>query len=267
MKKIVIILGFIWAIFAALPSSAQHTLGIQGGYGMGTARLYPKQEMRSRWGMYTAGLSWRYYGTQKFAGGFGIDVEWLQSGFSFDPYGSIREEDEKWQWYTREVNTIQVPIIWQPHFYIKKRVRVYLEAAATFSYRFKSSYENEIARDNGKDDWQGEYVFKTARDNRWGYGLAGGGGFAVLIRQFEVGARVRYYFGLGDLMRNRNKYADNKNDGSENPFWYTPLRSPLDNLTISFTVAYRFNKDGFDVWKLPKKQKQKSDAGFNYKAN
>ena len=44
--------------------------------------------------------------------------------------------------------------------------------------------------------------------------------------------------------RNRNKYADNGIDGSENPFWTTPMRSPLDNLTISVGLSYRFNKEG-----------------------
>lgn len=57
---------------------------------------------------------------------------------------------------------------------------------------------------------------------RWGYGLAGGGGISFLIRRFEINVRARYYFGLSDVVRNRNKYADNGIDGSENPFWATP---------------------------------------------
>lgn len=57
----------------------------------------------------------------------------------------------------------------------------YLEAALTFSYNFDSSYVNDVARENGVEPWRGKYEFKTARDNRWGYGLAGGAGLAVLI--------------------------------------------------------------------------------------
>ena len=40
-----------------------------------------------------------------------------------------------------------------------------------------------------------------------GYGLAGGGGVAVLVKQLEFSVRVRYYFGYSDLLRNHNKYA------------------------------------------------------------
>ena len=201
--------------FAALAAwqgaSAQHTLGFTVGYGMGNGRFQPQQEMRAMWGMYSGGLSWRYYGTQRFVGGFGV----------------------------------------------------YLEAAATFSYNFSSTYENEQARANGASDWKGTYDFKLPRDNRWGYGLAGGGGIAFLIRRFELNFRVRYYFGYSDIVRNRNKYSDNVGDGSENPFWATPLRSPLDNLTISVGLNYRFNKQGFETWK-PRPKREKNREVFKY---
>ena len=66
-----------------------------------------------------------------------------------------------------------LPIVWQPHFYmLRNHVRIYLEAAATFSYNISSTYENEQARANGSAGWKGDYPFKLARDNRWGYGLA-----------------------------------------------------------------------------------------------
>ncbi len=81
------------------------------------------------------------------------------------------------------------------------------EAAATFSYQLSSDYEDESAKASGMADWKGDYNYKTARDSRWGYGLAGGGGIAFLIRRFEINVRARYYFGLSDIVRNRNKYG------------------------------------------------------------
>jgi len=85
----------------------------------------------------------------------------------------------------------------------------------------------------------------------------------VLIRRFEINIRARYYFGLSDIVRNRNKYADNATDGSENPFWATPMRSPLDNLTISVGLNYRFNKEGFSTWK-PRPKQDKNREVFKY---
>ena len=125
----------------------------------------------------------------------------------------------------------------------------------------------QVAKDAGEADWKGNYRYKTPRDNRWGYGLAGGGGIAVLIRQFELNFRVRYYFGYSDIVRARTKNADNTQDGPENPFWASPLRSPLDNLNISVGVSYRFNKAGFDAWNVRRPRREKNEETFNYKLN
>ena len=165
------------ALAAWQGASAQHTLGFTVGYGMGNGRFQPQQEMRAIWGLYSGGLSWRYYGKQRFVGGFGIDLEFQQQGFSFATNASQVEEKKDYLYYTRHVNSVVLPIVWQPHFYmLRNHVRIYLEAAATFSYNISSTYENEQARANGSAGWKGDYPFKLARDNRWGYGLAGGGG-------------------------------------------------------------------------------------------
>ena len=233
-----------------------------------SARPDPKQEMKPIWGRSSFGLSWRYYGRQRVVGGFGIDLEFLQQGFSFAPNASTIEDEKDYRYYTRKLNTLVLPIVWQPHVYMfRRRVRIYGEAAATFSYNFSSTYENEVAKDAGEADWKGNYRYKTPRDNRWGYGLAGGGGIAVLIRQFELNFRVRYYFGYSDIVRARTKYPDNTQDGPENPFWASPLRSPLDNLNISVGVSYRFNKAGFDAWNVRRPRREKNEETFNYKLN
>lgn len=245
-------------------AEAQHTFGITMGYGMANGRFEPKMETRAQWGMYSGGVSWRYYGTQRLVGGFGIDLEFLQQGFSFAPNSSLVEEKKDYLWYTRKINSVVLPIVWQPHVYMfRNRVRVYVEAAATFSYNISSSYENEYARASGQTHWKGDYPFKLARDSRWGYGLAGGGGIAFLIKRFELNFRARYYFGYSDIARNRNKYADNSGDGPENPFWATPMRSPLDNITISVGLSYRFNKEGFQSWK-PRAKREKNSETFKY---
>ena len=144
-----------------------------------------------------------------FEGPARIDLRYEQ-GFSFATNAAMVEEKKDFRYYTRHINSIVLPIVWQPHVYmLRHRVRVYLEAAATFSYHLSSTYEDEAARASGVADWKGDYSFKLPRDNRWGYGLAGGGGIALLIRRFEINVRARYYFGLSDIVRNRNKYADN----------------------------------------------------------
>ena len=194
----------------------------------------------------------------------GVDLEFLQRGFAYAPFASTTENEADYVYYTRKLNSFVVPLVWQPHFYLARRhLRVYLEAALTFSYNFDSSYVNDVARENGVEPWRGKYEFKTARDNRWGYGLAGGAGLAVLIGRFEVSAGARYYFGYSDILRNRNKYYDNAVDGAENPFWYTPQRSPMDNLMVRIGVAYRFAPE-FKSWTVKRQKREKMKAGFDF---
>ncbi len=112
--------------------------------------------------------------------------------------------------------------------------------------------------------FSGDYEYTTARDNRFGYGLAGGGGVALLLGRIEILARARYYFGLSDVVRNRNKYSGNSLDGAENPFSLTPIRSSINNMMINFGVNYHFGREGFDSWQT-KSVKVKMGRDFNYK--
>ena len=70
-------------------------------------------------------------------------------------------------------------------------------------------------------------------------------------------------FGYSDILRNMNRYYDNATDGAENPFARTPLKSPIDNLAFSVTLAYRFNKEGFSTWK-PRPKREKNREVFKY---
>lgn len=151
MKRFAIIGLLTAALLGCASARAQHTLGFVVGYGMSSARFQPTQETRGVWGMYSAGLTWRHYGKQRFVGGFGADLEFLQQGFSFALNASQVEDKKDYRYYTRRVNSVVLPIVWQPHAYLfKHRVRLYLEAAATFSYNISSTYEDEVLRDAGR---------------------------------------------------------------------------------------------------------------------
>lgn len=254
MKKITLIITTLLAAAAFTTASAQHTVGLSGGIGNSSIRLYPKQETKSIFGGTNFGLSWRYYSLPRFVGAVGVDLEYMQRGYSYGyTYSSWIDENgmeqRDYSFYNRKINTIMLPIVWQPHVYMaKNHVRLYLEAAFTISYNFGGEWDYDDQPDRGDYDWRLE------RDNRWNYGLAGGGGFALLFGRYELGFRARYYFGYADILRNRNKYYNNATDGLENPFSLTPLRSPLDNLNFSVTLAYRLSSDGFKEWTYkPKK--------------
>ena len=205
-------------LLAASAARAQHTVGVFGGVGTGTARVYPAQETKSVGGRFSGGFSWRYYSATRFVGCVGVDLEFLQRGFAYAPFASTTENEADYVYHTRKLNSFVVPLVWQPHFYLARRhLRVYLEAALTFSYNFDSSYVNDVARENGVEPWRGKY----------------------------------------------NKYYDNAVDGAENPFWYTPQRSPMDNLMVRIGVAYRFAPE-FKSWTVKRQKREKMKAGFDF---
>ena len=115
---------------------------------------------------------------------------------------------------------------------------------------------------------EGKYKFRAERDNRFSYGLRGGLGVDLLFNQVEVGVRAIYDFGYSDIMRNRNKYYANNLDGlerpGENPFLLTPLRSPLDNLSISVRIGYRIGKAGFKEWEWKRPAGPRHKEVFKY---
>ena len=271
MRRLLTIFTFILFVSISWSQSAkaQHVFAITGGSGMATTRLYPSQETRPLWGACQADVSWRFYSLPRWVGGVGVDLEWMQRGFSYAPYASIYEDKKDYKYYRRDVNSLMLPLVWQPHLYMfQNHLRVYLEAAVSFSCNINSTFENRepyifgAMAGQGLEVISGKYNMRRERDNRFCYGLAGGGGVDLLIKQMEFGVRVRYDFGYSDILKNRNKYYDNALDQQlypgENPFWYSPLRSPMDNLTFSLRIGFRFNKAGFDEWfyKPPKRDKE-----------
>lgn len=189
------------------------------------------------WGGYTGGVTWRHYSVQPFVGAVGADVEFMKRGYSYYPYFSSEDPATKALRYTRHINSVLVPIVWQPHFYLANfRLRVYVDLAVTFAYNISSTYINELQNASGT------YHFKLVRDNRWNYGLAGGGGVAYLAGRNEFSVGARYYFGYGDIVRNTNRYSGNATDGPENPFATTPRRSPIDNIYITLGYGVRVGK-------------------------
>jgi hypothetical protein len=258
------------AVLSTHHASAQHTLSVTGGTGASYARFYPTEVTKWIWGCESIGLSWRFYSPKpRFVGAIGLDLDYLQRGFSYAYYDNPETVTDEfgnqkiihhYQYYTRRVNSLMLPFVWQPHIYAaRNRIRIFAEAAVVFSYNISSSYEYQNNRFPSN-----KYEWKIPRDNRFGYGLSGGVGFAVLLGQAEVGLKAKYDFGYSDILKNRNKYYSNDTDGRENPFGYQPLRSPVDNLTFLVSVGWRFDARGFDEWFVVRPKKERGLDSFNF---
>ncbi len=208
--------------------SAQHYIGVMGGWGGGMARFKPTRETGFEWGLYAGGLSYKFYSETKYVGGIEIDLLFMQKGFNYD---LSFESDES---YHRQINAIELPFIWQPHVYLFQRhARFFINLGVQVSYNISSTYSLE-SRTLGRLEG-GKYTMQLNRDNRFGYGLCGGAGLAFLFgqqRRYEFSIEARYGYGYGDILRNGTKYKDN------------PDRSPLDNINAFAAFYYRLGKEG-----------------------
>ena len=123
-----VVITLIATLTLTTRATAQHTLTLTGGTGVATARFYPDEETKWMWGSETFGLSWRFYSEKpRFVGAVGVDLEYMERGFNFGyAYSSefIEQEDgqkkEKrtYYFYNRKINTLMLPLVWQPHFYL-----------------------------------------------------------------------------------------------------------------------------------------------------
>lgn len=225
---------FIAAAFAMAwaphGASAQHYAGVRAGYGMGSiGRIEPAETTGQVWGQLSGGFSYKYYGdVDRFANGVEIDFQFFQKGFKRNtPYSGAPADTTVM--YIREINSVELPIFWHPHFeFMKGRLGVFLNLGVSVSYNINSTYEWRSAIDGTLE--KGDYEMVLIRDNRWNYGLAGGVGVSYIAGRSEFYFEGRYYVGYSDILKNKNVYPDN------------PRQSPLDAMTFSIGYFYRLGK-------------------------
>jgi hypothetical protein len=210
--------------------------GIKGGWGEGDVRLYPHWTSPPVWGKWNGGLYWVYYGGGKdnhylydhVSGGVCVELEFIQRGFQY----AALDRNTKRYTYGRHINSIMVPLMWQPHVLtLDDKLRLFLNAGVTASFNINSK-EYYIDNETGEVETH-DYKFMTVRDNRFGYGLVVGLGGGWSFDRFEVMMEGRYYFGYSDIIKRKTIYSGTQF-----------LRSPLDNINLSIGVGYHWNHNG-----------------------
>lgn len=232
VKRIYILLVAAVMIFlTAGQLRAQHYVGARMGIGSGTVRFYPSVETGSVVGLFSGGVSWKYYSPERFIGGVQADLMFMQQGYEELEYNYTENHT-----YQRKINSIMLPVMWQPHAYFaRRRVRAFLNLGVTLSYNLSSTFK-ETQPDGTVI--KGDYKTTPSKDNTMAYGAVGGLGIGWLSDRWEFFGEFRYYLGFGDLYRNRTKYQ--VPDGQRQ----NPLRSPLDGMQFSVGVYYRLGQGG-----------------------
>lgn len=247
------LLLMIWFV-AAGSLSAQHYIGVRGGYGGGTGRfdytrLNSSRETEFLFGWPSGGVSWKYYGPQRNVGGLQADLQFVTKGYRELSNPRLVDEEIIYDnFYERELEAIELPFMWQPHVYVfKRKGRVFINLGIYLSY-IRSAYERYGLTENSAVLSEGKYSMKSPRDNRFEYGLCGGLGFSYMFGKFEVSAEARYSFGYSDLMKANAKYP-------LNPY----NRTPIDMLNVSLGLHYRLGNKGILAPPAPKNRIRMGD--------
>ena len=142
LKKVLHIVLFLSMACGGMETlHAQHYIGVKGGFGGGTSRFFPKEEMGTVWGLYSGGISWKYYSYERYLGGVEADLLFMQQGYRHYTLLDNLPGDTT-TYMEREINSFVLPIFWQPHFYFfQRKVRLYLNLGVTFSYNMNSQYK------------------------------------------------------------------------------------------------------------------------------
>lgn len=238
------VLSAVLLLLWAPPAFAQHYIGLKGGYGAMSGRFYPKYETSSIvWNRFSGGVAWKYYSEQQVVGGIQVELEYQMRGFQV--YNSHASATSTYTRTTRTVNTLTLPVIWQPHLYFaQQRVRLFVNLGVTLSYNFgvgdKLTVYNHIYNETSgvvtENSETTSYRMNSARDGRFNYGVCFGLGTSVVAAgPFEIFVEGRYYLGMSDILRTKTRYIFNE---------MGTIRSELDNIYISVGVFFRLGKGG-----------------------
>ena len=253
--KIGIVLGILCLMAGSV--SAQHHIGVRGGYGGGYGRftysslsgIYRYTDSKFLFGWPSGGISWKYYSPTRVVGGIQADLQFVKKGYQAMLDGYVSEEQILYrQFYERTLSAVQLPLMWQPHLYVaNRRGRIYANLGVYISYIYKSTYKS-----GQTEGWvveeEGTYEMHSVRDNKFEYGLCGGIGFSYLFDRCEVFVEGRYDFGYSDIIKSAAKYPGSVYN-----------RTPVDMLNISAGFYWRLGKGGILAPTAPKERIKMGD--------
>lgn len=223
----IIIVAFIAFVNEAVAQDLY--VGIRGGVGGGTISTNPFQETKSTFGVPEFGISILYKGKGKYVDGLEANVNYATSEYRW--LAKAKSDSS----YTRKINAVEIPIMWHARYDMdKERLSVFINLGPYISYDLSSS-ESWAGNDVPGSSWQNrsqKYEYSTLVDNRFGYGIIGGGGISYLIGgRILISVEARYRFGLSDVYKNPNKFPKSEYNQSQ-----------VSQYRVTGGIAYRFGK-------------------------
>lgn len=210
MKKIRLIVWLAMSFFAIMPTMAQLgevrnnlAIGINGGLNMSQVEFSPSIKQNTQNGM-SLGVTARYMSEKYFNMLCGIQVElnYSQRGWN------EKIEDGSENTYSRTMNYLEVPFLAHLAFgkdAIDSGAQFFLNLGPQFAF-----FLNE--KENMSDNWDPSYrpngvvqQYGKMVENKFDYGIVGGGGIELSTKVGHFLLEGRYYLGLSDFYKSTKK--------------------------------------------------------------
>ena len=210
MKKNRLIVWLAMSFFAIMPMMAQLgevrnnlAIGINGGLNMSQVEFSPSIKQANKNGM-VFGLTGRYMSEKYFNMLCGIQVElnYSQRGWN------EKIEDGSDNTYSRSMNYLEVPFL--AHLAFGKDA---IDSGAQFFLNFGPLFAFFLSeKENMSDNWDPSYrpngvvqQYGKMVENKFDYGIVGGGGIDLSTKVGHFLLEGRYYLGLSDFYKSTKK--------------------------------------------------------------
>ena len=207
MKLKTIIGTALLASACTLPAYAQvgeqrhnFAVGINGGINLNSVSFSPSVKQKNLMGI-NGGVTARYISEKYFSMICGAQIEVNFSQHGWDEY----YQDYPTISYTRTMNYIDIPFLAHLAFGKDRGLQFFIHAGPQIGFLIGESEKIEGVDMNKLNDTQ-KAVYGTKIQNKFDYGITGGGG--VELRTKKAGSFIvegRYYFALSDFYKTTKK--------------------------------------------------------------
>lgn len=203
-KRLPHIILFLFCLIS-IPASAQlgeqrknFAIGINAGMSFNKVTFNPRIKESNLTGI-NGGITARYISEKYFAMICGIQAE---LNFAQRGWKEVIE-DGTGNTYHRTMNYVELPLLAHLAFGRERGLRFFLNLGPQIAF-FISDSETM-----GGGEWDTQYRYSAQYgknvDNKFDYGITGGGGLELRTKAGNFLAEGRYYFGLSDIFGNTKK--------------------------------------------------------------
>jgi hypothetical protein len=203
--KLRIFTGALLILFS-LPAAAQvgelrnnFAVGFNGGINLNSVSFSPTIKQGSLMGI-TGGLTARYISEKYFAMICGIQME-----LNYSQHGWIEKYEESTDSYSRTMDYVEIPLLAHLAFVKDRGVQLFLNLGPQIGFLLKENEKYEYTGNNWEPHTNVKEQYGKTADNKFDYGITGGGGLELKTKAGNFLLEGRYYFALSDFYGNTKK--------------------------------------------------------------